>query len=209
MNRAPTAATARIGPNAIVQLAHALRSADGDAAVRRLFGQAGLDRYLQRFPDRMVDEEEVIRLHHALARQLPPVDAARVARDAGLRTGDYLLAHRIPVPVRRLLPALPATLAARLLLQAIGRHAWTFAGSGRFSAAPLPAPTLLGGRWRLEIADNPLCRGLAPRARPACDYYAATFERLFVALVHRRARVVETACEARGDPACRFEVRWP
>ncbi|WP_235823343.1 4-vinyl reductase [Azohydromonas sediminis] len=43
---------------------------------------------------------------------------------------------------------------------------------------------------------------------PACDFYAATFERLFRALVHPRASVAETACEACGDDACRFEVRW-
>jgi divinyl protochlorophyllide a 8-vinyl-reductase len=119
------------------------------------------------------------------------------------RTADYLLAHRIPLPVQRVLKRLPAGLAARVLLAAISRHAWTFAGSGRFSASP-------AGRGRrplvLEIRNNPLCRGHA--AVPACDFYAATFERLFQVLVHRDAQVVETACEACGDAACRFELRW-
>jgi hypothetical protein len=61
--------------------------------------------------------------------------AAEVARSAGRRTADYLLAHRIPKPVQALLKALPARLAARVLLSAIARHAWTFAGSGVFSAS--------------------------------------------------------------------------
>jgi divinyl protochlorophyllide a 8-vinyl-reductase len=43
---------------------------------------------------------------------------------------------------------------------------------------------------------------------PVCDYYAATFEGLFRALVHPAARVVETECEACGAPACIFEARW-
>jgi len=36
----------------------------------------------------------------------------------------------------------------------------------------------------------------------------ATFDRLFQVLVHRAVQVVETQCEARGDPLCRFELRW-
>jgi divinyl protochlorophyllide a 8-vinyl-reductase len=59
----------------------------------------------------------------------------------------------------------------------------------------------------LQIRHNPLCRGLQAGA-PACDYYAATFERLFQVLVHPDACVLETACEACGDDACRFELRW-
>ncbi len=54
-----------------------------------------------------------------------------------------------------------------------------------------------------------------PATAPLCDYYAATFERLFRALVHPRAVVVETACEACGADACRWRkpfvlaARWP
>ena len=54
----------------------------------------------------------------------------------------------------------------------------------------------------------PLARGAQHNA-PLCDYYAATFERLFVMLVHPRACVVETACEAQGAAACVFELAWP
>jgi divinyl protochlorophyllide a 8-vinyl-reductase len=95
---------------------------------------------------------------------------------------------------------LPAPLAARALLGAIGRHAWTFAGSGTFSAALHPQPVL-------TIRGNPLCRGQRSGV-PVCDYYAATFECLFRQLVHRHARVEETSCEACGADACRFVVRW-
>lgn len=197
----------RIGPNAITRVAEALPGFVGTEAARALFERAGLAAYFTRPPQDMVDEAEVARLHGELRRALGPERAAGVARSAGIRTADYLLAHRIPRAVQALLKRLPAALAARVLLAAIARHAWTFAGSGRFSAR---APALAGAGARcavLEIRDNPLCRDLQAEA-PACDFYAATFERLFQVLVQPRTRVRETACEACGDESCRFELRW-
>ena len=196
-----TAATAgRIGPNAITRVAEVLPALLGEAGTRALFDAAGLGGYLRQPPEGMIDETEVARLHRVLRQQLGPAVAGQVARSAGVRTADYLLARRIPQPVQWLLKRLPPVLAARLLLQAISRHAWTFAGSGRFQAQA-------GRPCVLTIHDNPLCRGVAS-ARPACDFYSATFERLFQVLVHPAVQVVETQCEARGDPVCRFELRW-
>jgi divinyl protochlorophyllide a 8-vinyl-reductase len=190
----------RIGPNAITRVAEALRARGGEAATTMIFARAGLLRYLADPPQAMVDESEVMRLHLELRHGIGRDEARRVALDAGRRTGNYLLAHRIPRAVQWLLRALPAALAARVLLSAIGRHAWTFAGSGEFSAR-------VGQPVVLTLHDNPLCRGLA-LDEPACDYYAATFERLFRVLVHPAARVEEVGCESMGDPACVFEIRW-
>jgi divinyl protochlorophyllide a 8-vinyl-reductase len=189
----------RIGPNAVTRVAEVLVERFGSAPAARVFGAAGLAAYLDAPPTAMVDQEDVIRLHRALRTALGPA-ARGIAQAAGERTGDYVHDHRIPRPVRALLAALPAPLAARLLLAAITRHAWTFAGSGVFrveSTAPV----------RLSIRGNPLCRDLTAD-EPQCDYYAATFERLFVRLVSPRARVREVACEAAGAPACVFEIRW-
>lgn len=195
------AATAgRIGPNAIIRVAEVLPAFVGTAATRQLFDRAGLLAYLAHPPEDMVDETEVMRLHGALRESLGGAAATEVAFAAGSRTADYLLAHRIPKPVQTMLKALPAPLAARVLIGAITRHAWTFAGSGRFTARA-------GRPVIFEIRDNPLCRGVHADA-PVCHFYAATFERLFRVLVHRDARAVEVACEARGDDACRFELRW-
>lgn len=193
---AATVSHARIGPNAITRVAEAL----GPARAASVFATAGLAHHLNAPPEAMVDETEVVRLHRTLRSVLGEPEARRVARCAGELTGDYLLAQRIPAAARVVLCALPAALAAPLLLAAIRRHAWTFAGSGRFTAAA-------GQPVALAIEGNPLCRG-AVANEPLCDYYAATFERLFRRLVHPRARVVETACEACGAAACRFEVRW-
>lgn len=197
---AAATASGRIGPNAITRVAEALAVRLGPQGTRQLFEHAGLAAYVDAPPQAMVDEAEVIALHAALRADLGEPGARAVAADAGRRTADYLLACRIPRPAQALLQALPARLAARLLLRAIGGHAWTFAGSGRFSAWP-------GQPVRLQIQNNPLCRGLRT-AMPACDFYTAVFQRLFEVLVHPDARVTETACEARGDPACRFEVDW-
>ena len=197
-------ATGRIGPNAITRVAEVLPVRVGRTTTAQVFEAAGLAHYLHEPPQAMVDETEVRRLHGVLRATLGDAEARAVARAAGTRTADYLLAHRIPRPVQRLLKLLPAPLAARVLLAAITRHAWTFAGSGQFSArcAWRQGPPVV-----LTIRGNPLCKGLATAA-PACDYYAATFERLFRVLVQAHSQVREVACEACGDRECRFEIHW-
>ena len=196
-----SAAAARIGPNAVTRLAEALVAARGHAAAADVFGRAGLAHRLATPPQSMVEETEVTALHAAVRATLPQSAADAIAPDAGHRTAAYLLAHRIPRLMRAILPHLPARLSARILLSAIGRHAWTFAGSGCFARRR-------GRPTRFEITTNPMARGLVAH-QPACTYCAATFEGLFRALVHPAARVAETACEAMGSASCLFEARWP
>ncbi len=190
----------RIGPNAITRVAEVLPGRVGARRTLDLFERAGLAHHLRQPPERMVDENEVMRLHGVLRDELGPPLAREVAREAGLRTADYLLGNRIPKPAQALMKGLPAALAARVLLAAISGHSWTFAGSGR-GTARAGRPVLL------EIRNNPLARGVSA-AEPACAFYAATFESLFRTLVRHDAEVVEVSCEACGDDACRFEVRW-
>lgn len=190
------ATAARIGPNAVTRLAEAL--GPGEAA--RVFGAAGLAHRLAVPPARMVPEAEVIALHRAARALLGEDRADAAARQAGRLTAQYLLAHRIPRLLQALLRHLPPRLAAAILFRAIARHAWTFAGGGRFRRLPGRPP-------RFEIAGGPLAR-TGPADHPVCGYYAATFEVLLRALCHPAARVEETACEAMGAPACRFAVSW-
>ncbi len=200
-----TAATlGRIGPNAITRVAQALPPRVGSSATWALFDRAGLLHHLRQPPQQMVDEADVRALHREMQRSLGAEAAREVACDAGRATADYLLAHRIPKPAQRLLRLMPAPLAARVLLAAVRRNAWTFTGSGEFTAGVAAWPARLAV---LRIRHNPLCQGLRSQV-PACDYYARCFERLFRVLVHPGARVHEVACEACGDAECRFEVRW-
>lgn len=187
----------RIGPNALMQLAPVLDRTVGQPARRALFAAHGL----MAVPDgsAMIDEGLVAAIHQDM-RLRHPAQARAMARQAGLATGDYILANRIPAPARTLLRALPAPLAARALTRAITAHAWTFCGTGRLTATA-GHPTVF------EIADNPVVRGEI-RNHPICDWHAAVFERLFAALVHPRTRVREVACCATGCDSCRFELRW-
>jgi divinyl protochlorophyllide a 8-vinyl-reductase len=197
----PVDLRARIGPNAITRVAEALQARAGESAAVSVFSRAGLLGHLSQPPQHMVDEADVLSLHKALRATLGTEEAELVAADAGRRTGDYLLAHRIPRLAQIVLKMLPAPLAARALLAAVGKHSWTFAGSGTF-AVEFGPPLLL------TLRNNPLCRGVS-LPEPCCMFYAATFERLFKELVHPLTKVAEISCEACGDDCCRFDVRWP
>jgi divinyl protochlorophyllide a 8-vinyl-reductase len=190
---------ARIGPNAIIQLSAAVMARLGGEARDGLFRRAGLQRYLRAMPEHMVDEAEVIGLHRALRASVTPDVARELFYEAGLLTGDYILANRIPKAAQVVLKLLPRGLAARALTAAIGKHSWTFAGSGTFRAVST-------GPLVLEIANSPLCRGEASDT-PLCDYYAGTFTRLYRTLADPATDIRETSCGAVQGGPCRFEDR--
>jgi divinyl protochlorophyllide a 8-vinyl-reductase len=198
-----SAAAGRIGPNAILQCMAVLEAALGPGRGHALMQRAGLERHVLAPPQQMVDERDVQALHRTLRAELGTTLARALAREAGLATGDYLLVHRIPALARALLPRLPAAWASRLLLAAIARHAWTFCGSGEFRIHPSPRPLTV----RVSLSASPTAAG-AHAGEPLCDYFAATFERLYQSLVDSRARVVETECAAMGAPSCVFEITW-
>lgn len=188
-------AAAQIGPNAILQLLPVLEREGGPALRDRLLRLSGLSKPPS--DAGMMDEAPAARMHQALRRELPE-RAPDLARQAGLATGDYILAHRIPQPAQSLLRRLPAPISAWLLTRAIAQHSWTFAGSGRFEV-------LTSRPLSFRIVDNPVVRG-ERAAEPICHWHVAVFERLFTELVHPGFRVHETACCAMGAPACVFEV---
>ncbi len=190
----------KIGPNAVTRVAEALQEKYGATVCRDVFAAAGLERHLQTTPTQMVDESDAALLQRALVDVLGFEAASLVARRAGELTGDYLLAYRIPKSAQRLLRHLPRRLAAALLLRAIARHSWTFAGSGAFSYSFGPALSL-------RLRKAPICR-LVRSDAPACGYYVATFQRVFAAMLGDSTRVIETHCEAQGASECVFDVSW-
>lgn len=180
----------RVGPNAILQSAEALRALCGQDTAKRVFEGAGLLGLLEYPPQDMVPASQAARLHATIARDLPPDLALEIAREAGRRTGEYILAHRIPRPAQCILRALPARLSGRLLLKAICHHSWTFAGNADVSyhaADPM----------ELAIHDNPL-------AVTGCAWHCAVFETLFHRLVSPRIVVKHPVCCAQGGHMCRF-----
>lgn len=188
----------RIGPNAVTRIAEALKLRFGALACDQVFSAAGLLHHLRKPPTHMVPDEDVAQLHAALARELGPDKARLVGAEAGRLTAAYLLDNRIPKPAQIVLGFLPARLGLKLLLKAIGRHAWTFAGAGTFSYR-------FGRGLILAIEGGPVCRHRSAES-PVCDYYAATFETLFRAIISPRITVSETVCEAQGAQACIFNV---
>jgi divinyl protochlorophyllide a 8-vinyl-reductase len=195
------AGQALIGPNAIIQLVETLRAHWGSPDTRKLLESVGQGAYLEQPPRAMVPQAEVAALHQKLYGTVDCLEFKRLSREAGRRTGDYLLAHRIPGVAQWVLKRLPDALAARLLSRAIQKHAWTFAGSGVFTY-----------NWQtclvFSIAGNPISAGLQSGI-PICDYYAATFERIFRVIVNDSWRAMERNCEAQGAAACRFEICAP
>ncbi len=185
---------AMIGPNAVLQTLRAIAELEGTTCYEAVARGAALP---ATDPEHMIPEARFVRLVQSLRRTLPWARSEAVLHRAGEYTADYVAANRIPRFFRRLLRALPPRLALPLLLAAFRRHAWTFAGGGRFdTAGDYPADIILKG--------CPTCRN-APEATAAGAYYEAAFQGL-LRLAADNVRVHETACEACGDDCCRFSI---
>ncbi len=184
----------RIGPNAILQLVDVLERRGEGELLSAVLVEAGVAR-----PPRdvgMLPEADCAAVHQALRRVSPVAEA--LLEEAGLATGDYILAHRIPKLAQGVLRVLPGVMAAPVLTKAIAQHSWTFAGTGEFrveGSRPLV----------VSVARTPLVAGLSAD-RPQCVWPVAVVRRLYGRLVWPGVTVRETACCACGDPACRFEI---
>jgi divinyl protochlorophyllide a 8-vinyl-reductase len=185
-----------VGPNAIIQVRMALGSALPASCIRAIFHQAGVARFLETVPQSMVPETDVIALHDAVVEMMGP-QAPAVLRAAGTATAAYILAHRLPKIAQAVLKRLPRAVASRALSAAISRHAWTFAGSNRFSW------TQGRNRVSFEIAPG---REAATLPRD-CAFYEGVFEGLFGPLVCPHASASEVANPFPGASR-RFDVRW-
>lgn len=184
----------KVGPNAIIQTRTALDELAGSDARRAIFGAAGLERFTDTDPDAMVDAGIVNALNRQIAARLDAKTADAVMKRAGELTGDYILANRIPKAAQWLLKHLPSDVAQRVLLAAIARNAWTFAGNARVDKGP----------DFIAIHDNPICLGR--NGFSSCIWHAAVFRRLFQTLVDPAITIHETECAGRGGRMCRFEI---
>lgn len=186
--RSGTHPPALIGPNAVLQTVAVMQERLGAAAT----GVILLDAQIHALPsgEDMIPEMQALRLHRWLALH-EPMGCFVIAEEAGSRTADYIIAHRIPKPAVWLLRHLPALLAAPLLMAAIRKHAWTFAGAGVF----MPE-----GAWRFTI-DRSAAEDTIPLPDSLFHWYAAVFRRLFRELVAPNCRC--RAC----DPAGGFRPR--
>ena len=195
MHDAQAGSSGLIGPNAILQLLPVMVSRLGAARTHELLHLARLSAV----PDgsTMIPEAEAARLHQTI-RTFEGQQADAILREAGERTADYILAHRIPKMAQAILKILPSAWAARILSRAITQHAWTFAGSGQFRAVT---------PWHFEIDGNPLIAGQKAQ-HSLCIWHAAVFAGLYRALVSSDRECVEARCGAVHETGCcRFILR--
>ncbi|MCL9999316.1 MAG: bacteriochlorophyll 4-vinyl reductase [Erythrobacter sp.] len=161
---------ALIGPNAVLQTVAVMEERLGHAETAAILADAQITRLPS--GENMIPEIEALRLHRWLAMHVP-MGALVIAEEAGARTADYIIAHRIPRAAGWLLRHLPARAAAPLLMAAIGKHAWTFVGGGAFVAADA---------WHFTI-DREAAGDTLPPPESLFLWYAAVFTRLYRVLV--------------------------
>ncbi|NTU82004.1 MAG: bacteriochlorophyll 4-vinyl reductase [Chloroflexales bacterium] len=196
----PAVGAARIGPNSIIQTVGAIEEERGPQETRSFLRRIGQGDFAEQLPTTMIDEIAFISLISAIRADIGVEAAGRILARSGERTADYLLANRIPAPAHAILPRLPRRLGLSLLLKAISGHAWTFAGTGRFSyKVDAKGATL-------SLANSPESRGMTAD-KPICRYYESCFQSLLRPLIDRRLVVRELRCAAQGAEACVFEVR--
>lgn len=176
-----------VGPNAVIQLAAAL--AGHPDIARAVFARAGHADLLDAPPREMIDQSIPAALFAALYAELPPAQAGQVAQRAGWLTGQYILAHRIPRAAQKLLHLLPARLGARMLLRAIQRHAWTFAGTGICKIGRGDGAGALG---QISLLQNPM-------PMPDSLWHQGVFAALFSTIISPRIQVQHASLGPRDD----------
>ena len=181
-----------VGPNAVVQLAVTLEEMIDRGEARSFFSRLGFEELYDTPPDEMIDQRIPAQLMRALWDHFPDEMAQAIAATAGQKTADYVIAHRIPGIAKASFRIMPRSLAAKMLLKAIRRNAWTFAGSGACEVSR-DQPHLI------SIRENPL-------AMPDCAWHVAVFERLFRRLVYGETRVSHLSCCKSGAEACTFAI---
>lgn len=190
-----TTASAPIGPMSILQLIPVIGEMLGNPASSRVLRAAGITQLPT--ADRLCDEAPAAAVHQALRREFPEV-ADQITRYAGERTGNWIIATRMPPVAATAMAHMPAWLASPVLCGLIDKHAWSFAGSGQFRVVSRH-PVIF------ELENNPVVRGESAE-HVVCSWHSAVFERLFRALVNPQMICVETRCSACGDGVCRFEI---
>jgi divinyl protochlorophyllide a 8-vinyl-reductase len=167
---------ARMGPNAIIQTVHALRDHYGTTIANTMLAHHEHAHLVEELPSEMIDEADFHRLVQMLVVQTGSSETGVVLREAGQRTAHYLLQHRIPRLFQRLVRILPCRMGMWLLLWAISKHAWTFAGSGQFRFVVDHDPTI-------SLTIN------YPSVETVAHFYGGTFSVLLQTLINPQIEV--------------------
>ena len=134
--------TARIGPNAIIQMGEALSARKEEARAAQIYGRAGLLPYLAHPPHAMVDEGEVARLFKAVS------DEAKLLKATSADKGDATQLKRM----QQVIGGLPVPAKANTNIRAEGAS---------------PAAARPSGRSELESSSRMHLFSARSSARPA------------------------------------------
>jgi divinyl protochlorophyllide a 8-vinyl-reductase len=188
-------ASAKIGPNAIIQTVVALRERYGEPEANAILERGGQAHLCTQLPEHMVDEGQFHTLVRALLAELGPEPTHNLLYESGERTARYLLQHRIPRPFQALVKRMPRLLGLRLFMWAIGQHAWTFVGSGQFRFVVEQQPVI-----HLNVSY--------PSVPAVASFYGGTFTYLIQVLIDPQATVQTSASDAAGTLDCRYTLVW-
>ncbi|AAM73232.1 MAG TPA: bacteriochlorophyll 4-vinyl reductase [Chlorobaculum sp.] len=166
----------RIGPNSIIQTVGALETAYGKNETEKLLKKIGQGYLINNLPSEMVEESKFHALVTALQKELGETATAGILKESGERTAKYLLKVRIPGPFQTIVKLLPAGLAFKVLLFAISKNAWTFAGSGEFSYGSKPSPNVM---VKVTFPSHPV----------VSNFYLGTFTALLRELVSPKTEI--------------------
>ncbi|MEL7257577.1 MAG: bacteriochlorophyll 4-vinyl reductase [Pseudomonadota bacterium] len=182
----------RIGSDAVLQTLNALSDIGGDILAQKVVEAAGLRYMLDQKLQDMVPQNMFLALVQAIEDALPKSQVDLVAVSSGRKTGGVLLEQYIPDMAQKLLHTLPSPVAGPLLLQALERHAWTFAGSA--NVCHQAGPPL-----QFVIENNPM-------AIWGCLWQCALLETVFRSLISPDARVWHMACCADHKSSCVYMI---
>ncbi|NTU96389.1 MAG: bacteriochlorophyll 4-vinyl reductase [Chlorobiaceae bacterium] len=168
--------SAKIGPNSIIQTVTALEAAYGKRDAEAILRRAGQDHWIGNLPEEMTEESKFHALACALLKEIGEQKASAILEDSGRRTAAYLLRVRIPGLFQKFLRLLPPGPAFRLLLFAISKNAWTFAGSGEFGYTADKKPVI---SVKVTYPSQPVVG----------SFYLGTFEALLEELVNPKTSI--------------------
>jgi divinyl protochlorophyllide a 8-vinyl-reductase len=187
---------ARIGPNSIIRTVEALTDLFGVPYTHNLLCAGGYPDLMDNLPTTMIPEEEFLALITMLVEQIGSEQTAHILRRAGELTAGYLLANRIPKPFQTLLTYVSPTIGLNLLLVAIKKSAWTFAGSGKFSfVGSTPATIIIANQHATAIIPHEIC-----------SFYNGTFETIFQTLIDTQTHVEKLVGPGSGEFRCVYRV---
>ncbi len=180
------------GSKAFGHIMQSLTEIGGEPLRHKVIAEAGLP-YLKTDQNRpSFSPTAILSLFQILERVLPKALASRVVILSARKAAEDLLKEHIPGIAQKMLYTLPDHVSAPLLLDALKRIAWTFAGSG--SVRVMAGPPMY-----LVIDKNPAVIW-------GCLWQRALIETVFRNLISARARVEHLRCCKTGQSSCIYVI---